>query len=100
MAREDSITIRIDKQIKADATDVIDSLGLSLSAAITLFLRQVALRREIPFRLSVDNRQFNWDNPAFVRADPRFGYPVLSAAEDAPEDSVYDKLYAEYAQHE
>ena len=53
MIRTASVHVRLDETLKNDATAVVERLGLSLSSAITLFLNQVALRKEIPFSLSI-----------------------------------------------
>lgn len=47
-----TIQIRIDEETKAAAKKVLDDLGLDLSTAIKLYLKQVALRRAIPFELT------------------------------------------------
>jgi len=47
-------TLRIDDDLKRDCEAIFDDLGLSMSGAITLFLKQVARQRAIPFVLSCD----------------------------------------------
>ena len=44
--------IRVDEEVKNSAAEVVEQLGLSLSSAINIYLRQIAIRREIPFWLS------------------------------------------------
>lgn len=48
------VSFRIDSEIKQGAERVLDDLGLSMSAAITVFLKKVAREHRIPFDLSVD----------------------------------------------
>ena len=48
------ISFRIDKNVKSDAEKVLNEIGLSMSAAITVFLRKMARERRIPFELSAD----------------------------------------------
>ena len=43
------VRARIDKALKAQAEQVLAACGLELSDAIRLFLRQVVMRRGIPF---------------------------------------------------
>lgn len=54
MARSTSVSFRIDEEVKQDAERVLDNLGLSMSAAITVFLKKVARENRIPFELSAD----------------------------------------------
>ncbi|MBJ7380077.1 MAG: type II toxin-antitoxin system RelB/DinJ family antitoxin [Polynucleobacter sp.] len=49
------IRCRIDAKTKADATQVIETMGLTISDAIRIFLKRVALEGSIPFDLRVPN---------------------------------------------
>lgn len=48
------INFRIDEEIKKNAEKVLDDLGLSMSAAITVFLKKVGREHRIPFELAAD----------------------------------------------
>lgn len=54
MAHTAQVSFRIDESVKQNAEDVLEDLGLTLSAAITVFLKKVGRERRIPFDLSVD----------------------------------------------
>lgn len=47
--KESVVRARIDAELKAQAGDVLAACGLEFSDAIRLFLRQVVLRRGLPF---------------------------------------------------
>ena len=47
-------TLRIDNALKSDCEVVLDDLGLSMTGAITLFLKQVVKQRAIPFAITCD----------------------------------------------
>jgi DNA-damage-inducible protein J len=49
------VRCRIDAKVKADATEVIEAMGLNVSDAIRLFLKRVATDGTIPFDLRVPN---------------------------------------------
>ena len=49
MALSTEIRCRIDQQLKDDAQKVLDHLGLSISHAIRIFLRQVVRTGGFPF---------------------------------------------------
>ena len=49
--------IRIDREIKAQATALFSSLGLDMSSAVNLFLRQCVLRRGIPFPIEMQKKR-------------------------------------------
>ena len=54
MAHTAQVSFRIDESVKQNAEDVLEDLGLTLSVAITVFLKKVGRERRIPFDLSVD----------------------------------------------
>lgn len=45
-------TLRIDDTLKADCDHVFDNLGINMTSAITLFLKQVVRTQGIPFEIS------------------------------------------------
>ncbi|MCL2046957.1 MAG: type II toxin-antitoxin system RelB/DinJ family antitoxin [Oscillospiraceae bacterium] len=47
-----NINIRTDSELKAQAQAVLEDLGLDLSTAINIFLRQVVRKEAIPFEIS------------------------------------------------
>lgn len=47
-----STNISIDVEIKSKAQDMLTDLGLDLSTAVNIFLRQMLRQREIPFAIS------------------------------------------------
>jgi DNA-damage-inducible protein J len=50
-----TIQARIDDESKQQANEILNFLGLTMSEAITLYLRQVILRRGIPFDIEIPN---------------------------------------------
>jgi DNA-damage-inducible protein J len=55
MAKTETIRARIEPELKRQAEAVLKALGLNASEAITLFYRQVALRRGLPFEIKLPN---------------------------------------------
>ena len=51
------INIRVDKTIKNQAQDVFSSLGMDMSTAINIFLRQVIRKNGIPFEVVSEKTQ-------------------------------------------
>ncbi|MGH6919762.1 MAG: type II toxin-antitoxin system RelB/DinJ family antitoxin [Geminicoccaceae bacterium] len=55
MAKSETIRARVEPELKREAEAVLKALGLNASEAITLFYRQVALRRGLPFEIKLPN---------------------------------------------
>jgi DNA-damage-inducible protein J len=54
-AQTSMVHVRIDEVIKAQATDALRAMGLSVSDAIRLFLLRVVADQALPFDLKVPN---------------------------------------------
>jgi DNA-damage-inducible protein J len=54
-AKTETIRARIIPGLKEDAEAIFSMLGLSTSDAITLFLKQVVMRKAIPFEVMIPN---------------------------------------------
>lgn len=48
------ISFRVDDNVKIDAEKTLDAIGLSMSAAMNIFLKAVAREKRIPFELTAD----------------------------------------------
>lgn len=46
-----NVTIRMDEQMKQQVDELFSDLGMSLSAAITVFLKQALREQAIPFQI-------------------------------------------------
>ena len=53
-----NLNIRTDKEVKAQAEKVFDALGLNMTTAVNIFLRQAIRENGIPFqvKLNVPNK--------------------------------------------
>lgn len=59
--------IRIDEGVKSEATSLFKNLGLDMSSAVNMFLRQCVLQEKIPFSIEM----------------PRYNKKVLRAMDEA-----------------
>lgn len=49
-----NISIRMDKMLKERADEFFDEIGMSISTAFNVFIRQTLREGRIPFKISVD----------------------------------------------
>ena len=47
-----NMTLRVDTELKRQAEELFSDLGLSMSAAITVFMKQAVREQRIPFTVS------------------------------------------------
>lgn len=86
MAAKENLTIRIEPDLKAQASELFKSLGLDLSTATGLFYRQALRYHGIPFEIKLD------EEPNEIT------YSAMQEAEEGdcygPYDSVSDLMEA------
>lgn len=54
MAQTVNVNFKLDSDVKKEMEKVCDELGLSMSAAFTVFAKKVSREKRIPFDVSVD----------------------------------------------
>lgn len=53
MARTSNVFTRVEPNVKNQAEAILEQLGISMSSAVEMFLRQVILQRGIPFEMKL-----------------------------------------------
>lgn len=74
MAHTTQVSFRIDEDIKKDAEIALEDMGLTMSAAITVFLKKVGREHRIPFEINSD--------PFYSESNMRYLNKVISGIED------------------
>ena len=57
MASSTMIHVRINEQVKKEATQTLEAMGLSVSDAVRVFLLRVIADKQMPFALKVPNAE-------------------------------------------
>ena len=57
MAATTMVHVRVDKHIKAQATETLADMGLTVSDAIRVFLTRVVAEQQLPFALKAPNAE-------------------------------------------
>lgn len=82
------ISIYIDKETKINSTKLFNKLGLDLSTAINIFLKQCILRGEFPFDIDYSNELLDAAKEAIeISKDPNIaGYKDMDELKKALEN--------------
>jgi DNA-damage-inducible protein J len=70
------VNIRIDDDLKEQADSLFEELGMNMSTAVNVFIRQTVRQRKIPFAIAADQA------PAVAEKEPDYG-------EDDPNDPFW-----------
>ena len=85
MSKTATIFTRVDPNIKLQAENVLNKLGISMATAIEIYLRQIALQRKIPFGIKL----------------PEINKPIsLEALTDEQFDELMNQAAKSYANRE
>ena len=82
MQRTTSVFARVEPEIKEQAEQVLRQLGIPMSNAISLFLRQIIMQRGIPFDMKIPARKpvaIGAMNAAELNAELEKGYDDVIA---------------------
>ncbi len=83
MAKTETIRARVEPELKQQAEKVLHDLGLNSTDAITLFYKQVALQRRLPFDVRLPNAE---TVEALLQAESGEGLTEYHSVEDLMSD--------------
>lgn len=99
MSKTANVFARIEPEIKEQAEDVLGQLGIPMSNAIGLFLRQVVLQRGMPFEMKLPRKKplaLGALSDAELAAELQKGLDDLHAGRVHPAEEVFAELKAEF----
>ena len=84
MANTAQVCFRIDEEVKQSAEKALNDMGLTMSAAITVFLKKVGREHRIPFEINAD--------PFYSESNMRYLNKVIEGIEDGTRPLVEHDL--------
>jgi DNA-damage-inducible protein J len=99
MSRTSNIFARIEPELKEQAESVLSQLGIPMSNAIGLFLRQVVLQRGIPFDMKLPQHKpvaLASLSEAEFNAEIEKGFADMTAGRMRPAVDVFADLQRDY----
>jgi addiction module RelB/DinJ family antitoxin len=85
MPKTTNVFARVEPDIKMRAEAVLDELGLPMSDAISLYLRQIVLRRGLPFEVTLPPRK---PKALLALSDEQIGVELEKGIEDVKSGRV------------
>ena len=95
MAKSSNLYVRIEPDVKEQAEKVFESLGISMSYAIGLFLKQVVINQGIPFELTLAPakiKTIDTMTEAEFNAELECGYADYLAGKGRPTKEVFSNI--------
>lgn len=95
MARTANVFARVEPDLKEQAEQVLNQLGIPMSNAVGMFLKQIVLQRGIPFEMKLPS----YEEPIAYQAltKEQFNAEIEKGMEDIKAGKVYsaDEIEAE-----
>ena len=90
-----SVYVRLEPGVKESAEKVLTAIGLPLSSAVNIFLKQVAMRRCIPFSLALPKEhriEMGQMSAEKINDALDEGYQAYLRKEGQPADNVFQAM--------
>lgn len=86
MARTSNIYVRVEPYIKEQAEEILEKLGISMSNAVSIFLRQVVMHNGLPFDIKIpDSKPLSLP----ILSEAEFNMEMLKAHNDFENGRIY-----------
>ena len=98
MAKSANLYARIEPEVKEQAEAILNALGISASNAITMFYKQIILKKGIPFdvRLPEQPLDISLMTSEQLNAELEKGYADMKAGRTIPAAEVFADIRKEY----
>jgi len=99
MQRTSNVFARVEPEIKEQAEQILSQLGIPMSNAIGLFLRQIIMQRGIPFEMKLPAQNppaLGALNTADLNVELEKGYADIAAGRLHDLDDVVADMHKDY----
>lgn len=99
MAKTANLYARIEPEVKEQAEEILLSLGIPASNAITMFYKQIILQRGLPFEVKLPANtpvDANKLTPAQLDAELEKGYADMQAGRTRDAKDVFEGIRKDY----
>ena len=86
MTRTSNIYVRIEPNIKEQAEAILEKLGIPMSNAVSIFLRQVVMQNGLPFEVKIPKTE---PLSLCVLSEEEFNNEILKAHNDFENNRTY-----------
>ena len=99
MAKTANLYVRIEPEVKKQAEDILLSLGIPASNAITMFYKQIILQRGLPFEVKLPTKMpmdVGTLTEAELDAELEKGYADVKAGRTRDAKDVFEGIRKDY----
>lgn len=92
--KDSTVSARVENDIKTEAEDILQKLGIPVSVVINSLYRQIIYRHGVPFSLTIpqEPRTLDTMSDAELNTKLQHSYEQSLAGEGMPYNEVFDEL--------
>ena len=92
--KDSTVSARVENNVKLEAEDILQKLGIPVSVVINSLYRQIIYHRGVPFSLTIPSEPRTMDVMADAELDPKLqrSYKQSLAREGRSKHDVFDDL--------
>lgn len=92
--KDSTVSARVENNVKIEAEDILQKLGLPVSVVINSLYRQIIYHHGLPFSLTIPSEPKTMDTMSDADLDAKLqhSYAQAIAGEGRPLDEVFDDL--------
>ena len=96
-AKSASIFVRTEPEVKQEAEEVLNQLGIPVSTAVNMFLHQIIIHQGIPFQNTLPTKPVAFDELSTAQMNDiiRRGFEEIAAGKTYSVDEVRAQLHQE-----
>ena len=94
MLKDSTVSARVETDIKLEAENILQKLGIPVSVVINSLYRQIIFTKGIPFSLTIPNEPRTLDSMSRAERDKmlQHSYEQSLAGQGRPYEEVFDEL--------
>lgn len=99
MAKTSNVFARVEPEVKQQAETILNELGIPMSSAVSMFLKQIVLQRGIPFEMKLPgNKPLSMDSLTKEQLDAEIqkGFDDMNAGRVRPAEDVQEDMRRKY----
>lgn len=99
MAKSANLYARIEPEVKEEAESILEMLGVSASAAINIFYKQIILQRGLPFEVRLPHEKpldINELSEIELDRELQKGYEDIQSGNVRSAEAVFSDIHREY----
>ena len=98
MARTSNVFARVEPDIKEQAEQILSELGIPMSNAVGMFLRQVVIQRGLPFEVKLPNRPLCLEDMSDeeLYAEVKKGFDDIKAGNSYTSQEIKERFKKRY----